>query len=91
MMRLEACLPVYLSLSLQAALCEPVNKQHPPPGILALGKRIEENPAMIPEHEKRLVGGLVGFGGTYDPFSEALTFILWGRRPLTISKKWVLS
>ncbi len=52
MMKLEARLLECLSLSLQAALCEPVSKrqlhQDDLKVIHAIGKRIEENPAMIP-------------------------------------------
>ncbi|MBR6706820.1 MAG: helix-turn-helix transcriptional regulator [Clostridia bacterium] len=52
MMRLEARLLECLSLSLQAALCEPAGKrqlhQDDLKVIHAIGKRIEEDPAMIP-------------------------------------------
>ena len=52
LMRLEARLLECLSLSLQAALCEPVSKrqlhQDDLKVIHAIGKRIEENPARIP-------------------------------------------
>ena len=51
-MRLEARLLECLSFSLQAALCEPVSKRHLHQDDLkvihTIGKKIEENPAMIP-------------------------------------------
>lgn len=52
-MRLEARLLECLSLSLQAALCEPAGRRQlyrdDLKVIHAIGKRIEENPAMIPD------------------------------------------
>ena len=52
MMRLEARLLECLSLSMQAALCEPVSNrqlhQDDLKVIHAIGRRIEENPTMIP-------------------------------------------
>ncbi len=53
MMRLEAHLLESLSLCLQAGLCEPVKKrqihQEDLTAIRAIGKSIEENPAIIPD------------------------------------------
>ena len=54
MMRLEARLLENLSLCLQAALCEPLHRrqlhQDDLKAIHAIGKRIEENPAIIPDN-----------------------------------------
>jgi len=54
MMQLEARLLENLSLCLQAALCEPLHRRqlHPDDlkAIHAIGKRIEEDPAIIPDN-----------------------------------------
>ena len=54
MMRLEARLLENLSLCLQAALCEPLHRrqlhQDDLKAIHAIGKRIEEDPAIIPDN-----------------------------------------
>ena len=54
MMRLEARMLENLSLCLQAALCEPLHRrqlhQDDLKAIHAIGKRIEEDPAIIPDN-----------------------------------------